>query len=266
MGQHLQQPQSWRVPSSRRSAGVPPGLCRVWGAGEGVLGLVFLLLGSGTGGSSSRQAPLEPNGVGKLPDPRLVFGSMCGDRCASPVSDPDGGGVEGSGSPAGGPGTAASGVKIGPGVVREAGIEWEPPAPTRDPVPTCCRGGGSSFLSLKRGARRRQGARRRAAVAPCSGSPPGGTGNFVTPPDGRGGAISHRGGGGHGGLSAPGAEPGDVWRWKAAKLFQSRGQAQAHGDAAAAEPRFPEPAPSAPAPRPWQVACFSSGSREHLVP
>lgn len=39
-------------------------------------------------------------------------------------------------------------MKIGPGLVREAGTEWEPPAPTCDPAHACCRG-GSSFLSVK---------------------------------------------------------------------------------------------------------------------
>lgn len=100
----------WGSPSSNPSSGgcLPPGALPVSPRGSAGLGgpgrLVFLLLGSGTGGSRTRQAPVKPNGVGKLPDPRLVFGSMCRDRCASPVSDPDGGGVEGSGSPAGGPG------------------------------------------------------------------------------------------------------------------------------------------------------------------
>lgn len=68
------------------------------------------------------------------------------------------------------------------------------------------------------------------------------------------------------GACALGAEPGDPRRWKAAKLFQTRSQVREHRDTAAAEPRFPEPAPSAPALRPWQLACSSSRSREHLVP
>jgi len=68
------------------------------------------------------------------------------------------------------------------------------------------------------------------------------------------------------GACALGAEPGDPRRWKAAKLFQTRSQVQECRDTAAAEPRFPEPAPSALAPRPWQVVCSSSRSREHLVP
>lgn len=68
------------------------------------------------------------------------------------------------------------------------------------------------------------------------------------------------------GPHAVGAEPGDTQRWKAAKLFQTCGQVQECREAAAAEPRFPEPAPSVPALRLWQLVRFSSGSREHLVP